>query len=432
MNYSIYLIYWIMILSFSKGLLAILGINETISQLIIEFLILLLFSIAVSNILRRKKINGLGLLINLLLLFVILLSFILTSIESIKPILFLRNFFIYYIFFYSLFNINLRSRQKEKIKKLIFYLFLIQVIAAFIKLFIIGTTENFIGIMSISEGSIATIMPLFAIVYLLSNYLIYKYIKYLILILLFISIGLISKKIGIIFYIGILYIYLIYISSSTKNIFLNMVLIQKFFKSIIYFSIIFSLFISLNPRTNPEHIVGGSIDIEYLISYSEAYQTLNTRENMGIEGDGRFDAPGIVLNKMFDTGIINVLFGFGPGELVKSTLTKYKKPLLEKYHIGYGGRLGLIWITMQIGLIGLVLFLTFHILLYKKVKKIYNRTKDKQYRVYLMTFLGFSIIYFLDFFTYSPSMILNPGLVLVYFYTFYYVLTYQKREFLNE
>jgi len=421
-----------MILSFSKGLLAILGINETISQLIIEFLILLLFSIAVSNILRRKKINGLGLLINLLLLFVILLSFILTSIESIKPILFLRNFFIYYIFFYSLFNINLRSRQKEKIKKLIFYLFLIQVIAAFIKLFIIGTTENFIGIMSISEGSIATIMPLFAIVYLLSNYLIYKYIKYLILILLFISIGLISKKIGIIFYIGILYIYLIYISSSTKNIFLNMVLIQKFFKSIIYFSIIFSLFISLNPRTNPEHIVGGSIDIEYLISYSEAYQTLNTRENMGIEGDGRFDAPGIVLNKMFDTGIINVLFGFGPGELVKSTLTKYKKPLLEKYHIGYGGRLGLIWITMQIGLIGLVLFLTFHILLYKKVKKIYNRTKDKQYRVYLMTFLGFSIIYFLDFFTYSPSMILNPGLVLVYFYTFYYVLTYQKREFLNE
>jgi hypothetical protein len=434
-NSNLYVISLILVLSFSKGLLAIFGVNETISQLIIEVLIVLLFMKSLLNVLSTRVFIAPAFLINLALLLLILFSYLLTDVNSIKLVLFIRNFFIYYLFFYALFNLNLTLVDKEKIKKLIIYLFFLQVVAAFIKLFIIGKTENFIGTMSIAEGSLATIMPLFAIVYLLSNYIVYKNINYIIIMLFFIAIGLISNKIGIIFYIGILYLYLIYIYSNSKSIFLNITFIKKFFMSIIYFSIIFSLFISLNPRTNPEGIVGGSVDIEYLMDYSESYQTLSTRKSMGIEGDGRFDAPGVAFRKMGEGGLINILFGFGPGELVKSSLTAYKNPLLDKYHIGYGGRIGLVWTMMQIGLIGLFIFLSFHMFLYRRVKSLYNQNIDNnEYKIYLMTFLGISIIYFLDFFTYSPSMILNPGLVLVYFYAYYYVDTYTatKEEISNE
>jgi len=418
----------ILILSFLKGLLALVGISETISQLAIEVLILFLFINSLFHVVSNGKILAPGFLINLFLILAILISFFLTDVNKIQMVLFIRNFFIYYIFFYSLFNLYLEDIHKEKIKQLIIYLFSLQVVASWIKLFLIGKAENFIGTISISEGSIATIMPLFAIVYLLSNYLVYKKIKYIYLMILFVGIGLISNKMGIIFYIGLLYIFLIYIYNKTGWFIINITFMKKILINSIYFIILFSLFVSLNPRANPEGIVGGSVDIEYLVAYSKDYQTLNTRKSIGIEGDGRFDAPFVALDRMTSSGFINTIFGFGPGELVKSSYTKYKKPLLDKYKIGYGGRIGFVWVMMQIGIIGVIIFLSFHIFLYIRVKEIYDKNIfNDEHQVYLMTFLGLSVVYFLDFFSYSPSMILNPALVLVYFYAYYYINSYTSK-----
>lgn len=429
-----YLICIILILAFNKGLLAILGLNETISQLLIEFLIIIMFinSILIKSI---DKIFILpAILINSTLVTFIIISFLLTDVNQVQMILFLRNFFIYYLFFYALFNSELNIINKEKIKLLIIYLFLLQLLATFIKLLLIGTTENYIGTISVGEGSIAAIMPLFAITYLLSIYLISKKIKYLILVLFFILTGLASNKIAIIFYIIILYIYLIYIYSNSKKIFLNFKFIKKLITAIVFLTIILSLFVSLNPRTNPEGKVGGSIDINYLIAYSKNYQTLDTRRTMGIEGDGRFDAPLVAMNRLTNASVTNIFVGFGPGELVKSSFTKYNKPLLEKYKIGYGGRIGLVWVLMQLGIIGLIIFLSFHISLFIKAMNIYKKynNQNESIKIYGLTFLGLSLIYFLDFFTYSPSLILNPALVLVYFYTFYYLYTFKLEGNIHE
>jgi len=431
-NVNFGIIAFIFTLSFFKGILVLVGISETITQLLIEGMIVLLLASASFHILQTRKLIAPVFLINLILIVFIFISFLLTDVNKIQLIIFIRKFFLYYLFFYSLYNIYLEDIHKEKLKKLIIYLFILQIIASWIKLFFIGRAENFIGTLSITEGSIATIMPLFAIVYLLSNYLVYRKNKYIYWIFLFVSIGLISNKMGIIFYIGLLYIFLIYIYTRSYYIFVNTAFIKKILLNSIYFLVLFSLFVSLNPRANPEGVVGGSVDIEYLISYSKEYQTLDTRKAIGIEGDGRFDAPFVAFDRMSTGGMLNILFGFGPGELVKSSYTKYKKPLLEKYHIGYGGRIGLVWVMMQIGLIGLVLFLLFHIFLFLRMKKLYNNINNNKDRVYIMTFLGISIVYFLDFFSYSPSMILNPALVLVYFYIYYYIDTYKQGVELNE
>ncbi len=430
-NLNYYFISIILILSFSKGLLSLIGINEMISQLMIESLIVLLFFKSMFNVFNEKKIFAPGFIINISLIAFIFISYLLTHADTIKLVFFIRNYFVYYMFFYTLFNINLSLEQKDKITKLIIFLFAIQIIGSFIKLLVIGTGENIIGIMSIDEGSLATTMPLMAISYLLSNYLAYKKIKYILIILLFIGVGLMSNKMGILFYVIILYVFLIYIYSEIKHPFLNTIFFKEIFIGIVFLVILFVLFVSLNPRANPEHKVGGSVDIEYLIEYSIRYQTLKTKDASGVEGDGRFDAPGVALDRMTDAGLLNVLVGFGPGELVLSSYLKYRNPLLEKYKIGYGGRIGLVQMIMQIGIIGTCILLLFHILLYVRIKKIYDehKTKDK-YKIYLMTFLGFSLIYFLDFFTYSVGLLTNPALVLVYFYTYYYLSTYRESSYI--
>ena len=411
------------------GALGLLGLSETNLQLSIEFLIVLLFTYSLLNVLKNKKFIGSGLIINLLLLSIITISFLLTDVNNIQMILFIRKFGIYYLFFYALFNINLGTIQKDKLLKLIVFLFLIQIPAAFIKLIVLGTQEKIVGTISIAEGSLATIMPLMAISYLIANYLEFKNVKYIVLILLFLAIGLISNKMGILFYVIILFVVLSYfysIKSSKGFSFLNIIFIKKMIIVSVILVLIFLAFISLNPRANPEGVVGGSIDIEYLINYTDRYQNLKIKGSR-VEGDGRFEAPLVALDRLGEGGLLNVLLGFGPGDIIKSSFTSFQDPLLSKYNIGYGGRLALVWILMQIGFIGLILVLFFNLLLFKKLWAVYktNSTSEK-FSVIVLTSLGFSLIYFLDFFTYSAGMIQSPGMATVYYFAIYYVLSYEQ------
>jgi hypothetical protein len=428
---NFYIIAIIFVLGFCKGVLILIGVFEPAIQLIIDILIIILFFNSMLYVFKHKKIIVVGFTVNIFLFIVIITSFLLTDVNDIQLLIFIRKFAIYYLFFYALFNINLDPIYKDKLLKLLMFLFVIQIPAAFIKLGVLGgTMEDYIGTMSIQEGSLATIMPLMAISFLITNYLEFKKVKYIIFILLFIAIGLISDKMGLLFYIILLFMVLTYIFSKRYSDFLqiNMTLIRNILINTFFLIIIFAAFVSLNPRANPEHQIGGSIDIEYLIEFIADYQTLHEKGST-IEGEGRFEAPVVALEKMRRGGYINVLFGFGPGEIVKSSFTPYVKPLLEKYNIGYGGRIGLVWMGMQIGLVGMVVFLLFHLLLLKKLLQVYNsESTNEKLGILTLTAIGFSVIYFLDFFTYSTEMIQNPGMATSYFFVIYYVLDEYNSE----
>lgn len=427
------LIALIFIISFTKGLFELVGVQETLLQLIIEGLILLFAFLSLTNILRNQKIILPAFYIVLALSIVTFLSYLITDVSSLQFALYFRKLFIYILFFYALFNIKLTLLQKNKILSLLSILFLIQIPATLIKLTILGgTLEKIVGTMSVMEGSLATIMPLLPIVYLISHYLEYQEKKKMIYVLLFIGIGLMSNKLGILFYVIGLFAVLSYLNARTKFLLPNFKLIKKMFISSIYALIIFSLFVTLNPRANPEHKVGGSIDIEYLQNFVEDYQTLDLKN--GVEGDGRFDAPFVAFDRLYNGGLINIIFGFGPGEIVESSFTRYRNPLLEKYNIGYGGRLGVVWIMMQVGLLGLLLFSYFHIYFFKEMFKLYKKnilTKDES--IILLAVICFSIIFFIDFFTYSSLLILSPGVTLSYYFGIYYIFSvYRGRKEINE
>ena len=201
-----------------------------------------------------------------------------------------------------------------------------------------------------------------------------------------------------------------------------------FFTSI-YISIIFALFVTLNPRANPEHRIGGSIDIEYLIKFTADYNTLKLKGST-VEADGRSDAPFVAFEKLSKGGLLNVLIGCGPGDIVKSSFIKGDDPLLSKYNIGYGGRLGIVWMMIQVGLVGVVLFLSFHLILFYKACKFYkNLNKGNKKEIFTaLTILSISIIYFIDFFTYSSQMLYSPSVAITYFIAMYYLISYKKEK----
>jgi len=423
---KIFVVYIIFILSFSKGVLELMGISETILQLIIESLIVVLFLMASLNVVKTKTIKGPGLVVFFILVGYSVISFLLNEVSGIQFFFFLRKLILYILFFYSLFNLKIPQADKQRVIKLLTILFIIQIPAAFIKLVVLGgTLEKIVGTMSINEGSLATIMPLFPIAYLINIYLEDNKIKNLILIGLFFFIGLMSNKLGIIMYIIVLFVLLTYLNSNSKYYLINLKFIKKMAINSFFLILIIGLFMSLNPRANPENKVGGSININYLIEFTENYQTLDQED--GTDGDGRFDAPFVSFERLSNAGIKNVFFGFGPGDIVKSSFFKFDNPLLEKYNIGYGGRIGLVWILMQLGVLGVIIFLVFHLYLLNRVYKIYRlKRKSMEIKILTSTVLGFFFIFFVDFFSYSTEMIENPGMAMTYFFGIFYILTLRQ------
>ena len=422
--------YILFILAFFEGALELIGINKTYTQLLIDILIMSMFFISLIFMVNRKDIILLGSKITIVFLLFIIVSFLLTDLTSLYLILFLRKFYIYILFLYALLNIEFEEEDKESLFKLLITLFLIQIPAAFIKLIVLGgTLENIVGTMSVAEGSLATIMPLFGISYVISLYLNDNRIKYILLILLFLSIGLISNKLGILFYIFILFIFLtiLYAKKRTNSFFFNISFFKNMSKVVIYLLIIFVLFVSINPRSNPEHKVGGSIDIDYLIKFTENYNNLKLKGSK-VEGDGRGDAPFVAFKRLENGGLINILVGYGPGDIVTSSFLPYTDPLLEKYNIGYGGRLGVVWIMMQLGLIGMIIFVIFQISLFLKVYKKYSEMTIEKDVIKILSILGIIMIFFLDFFTYSSELLYSAGITIVYYFLIYYAITYQNKK----
>lgn len=418
-------------ISFTKGIWELLGINESMVQLIIDFIIISIFFISLIFITQKKSMVAPGFKIISTFFIIVVISYLLNNVTTTHLILFLRKFFIYVIFFYSIINIDFNEIQKNNILKLLIVLFTIQVLAAFIKLIVLGgTQEKIVGTISVMEGSLATIMPLLAISFLISMYLFKKRIIYIVYTLLFMAIGLISNKLGILFYIFILFIILtfLYTKKLTNSNLFNLPFLLYMSKIGFYLVVIFGLFVSLNPRANPENKVGGSIDIEYLSKYTEDYNTLQLKGSR-VEADGRADAPGVALTKLSNGGLFNLILGYGPGDIVQSSLLKYENPLLEKYNMGYGARLGQVWILMQLGLLGLVVFAMYHIYIFKCLyNNFMSNNLNQEKNIILLGILGISIIFFMDFFTYSSQILYSPGVTLLYYYCIYHGLTITKKE----
>jgi len=270
--------------------------------------------------------------------------------------------------------------------------------------------------MSISSGSIATIIPMLAIVVVYPIY--YKKSRkiFFIYTALLTFIGIVSKKGAILFYIPLLVLVLYFI---------NLVKVKR--KILDYGKIVRGLFVALLlgyliirlvPRFNPEYEVWGSFDTDFVVNFISDYVT-RTNYNSNDQVTGRLSAIPIIWGYLDNIAPIKFFIGLGPGDILKTGLVGGQENVLQhEYQFGYGSRIGVWWFVFQIGLFGFFAYFIYHVKIIKYIFNNYPNYRLNSEAIHLKYSIVVTIgIILLDIITYSTVSIENyTTFVLAYSY----------------
>jgi len=405
---SYYLIYFLFIMSFFQGYMQIIGISDSITRTIIHLgiLLLFLFSLVVTSFTKETFISIAFTL--LIFLLISIMSFLNSSLNILELLLFLKLYFIPLLFFISILNLNLDKYYLKKILNLIIILFILQIPFTVLKILSIGFSENYIGSVSVSSGSVATILPLIAISYIIVNMENIKPIYVNTLIPMFLLVAVASNKLAMIVYLVIIIIAIYFIKNGIKGL-LKISLVNKVIQASLLVGSLLYIVISYNPRFLPQRSMS---TLDSALLYVENY----TQRDDGLDNaKGASRLSGLEEGFKLVTSKDSLLLGLGAGNLIKSSFSRYESPALEKYGLGYGVRTGLMQFIMQIGVLGTISYLSLIFLIFKKMSIEKNTPESLFGKVFIILFL-------LDFFTYSTVLMKQPSMSLTFFFAMAYIL----------
>lgn len=432
-NFTLFLICTIITLTFVQGSLELMDIITAKQNILVQDLIIyfLFFIVVIKNVVIKKEGRFPFLLYVVMYVTISILSYSLNNVELFSMLMFFRWTLLSIIVFYIFFNIVFSESNYDLIKNYFILLFVSQLVVAIIKFCMIGITEPYIGTMSYRSGSLTTCFSLMGISYAFTMYLYKKNLIYLIYILGFILFSIIGGKRATVFYIPLLLfvLYCAYNNMLLSKGFLEFKFVKPFLSIIILIIGLSYLYITLTPSLNPEGKTGGSIDLNYVGNFLESYN-FNKRGRYA-DYYGRGDAPGAVLRLIRKEE--KILLGFGAGDLVPN---RYNNPhglrladfIGIKYNIGYGARTGVLWMILQVGILGTSLYLLFYVLLFNQLRKRIKYYNDNDNKILGIILIGIFVIFILDYFTYSTVMIKSRQVV----YPFMFFLScYLKGEINN-
>jgi len=409
-------------MAFSQGLFSFCGIPTAVPRTIMELSIVLLFmkSFCEKSI-NKSSFIVFGLLPMTGFLFVAFLSFYMSNEPVLAFILFCRHVFIFYFFFLALLNLNLPQRTISKFNYYLIFLFLIQIPANLIKFFTIGQKEGLgIGTMSMEAGSLTTMFTLFAIAFSFAFYLFKKHKRYLILIIGFFVFSLIGEKRAVAFYLPVLMLMMYYLYTKHLNYKRKLFFYRSYYVNLFLIIVISTFGIYTASRLilslNPQRVIGGVFDIQYIGNKIVGYSVLTTESGAQL---GRFGATVHSLQFLKKAGPIKVLFGTGAGSLITSQILPERAKKVTDITSKFGiesGITGFVWFFLQSGVLGVMFLLCLYSAIFKKAYKAYKYSSDESYRAIALGFLGVNIVFFLDFFTYSRTSLTSGVLTPVYFY----------------
>jgi len=389
MKYFLHFIFWASI--FFEGVFQLLGIPSFIYKPLYPGIPLVLFTMVLFQNFDGIKLPAIKYV--LLLFPLIIISGVINGINTFDIVYF--TVFLLYPIFYFYVVINDASLNIKRLARLVVFLILIQIPAVLIKFSILGISEKgAIGTMSTGMGSLSAIFPLFIIAFLLP--LFYKRNKkiYILLIGLFTFFGIVGEKRAIYVMIPILILFSIISYSLIKSFSLNTKLIRTWGYSFVAGGIILYSIIVLNPSLNPENKVGGSFDPHYVYDYTMDYTSSETKSLKEI----RRSAGLIYFMNYSVSNLKTALVGDGAGNLIQSGYSSNPGTMLDHYGVRYGGRMGVIWMILQVGFIGLLIFLLIHFRLFSAFKK---RLNNRRSNVLYAGYINLLFVLCLDFFFYS-------------------------------
>jgi hypothetical protein len=311
---------------------------------------------------------------------------------------FLRYTVLSYLYFLVIINENNIVRLRKVIRWIII-LVIIQIPAAIIKYLIMGISEKgAIGTLSEGAGSVSAIFPLLVIAIVLPYYLKSKKSILLLLILGFFLFAVIGEKRAIAFFTPFVFLlgYIFYSLVNNKK--LRFLFSGKLYLIIILSVFAFVLGAKIIPSLNPERKVWGTFDYKYVLDYTEDYRS---SEEESFSQMRREAAVKYFSSLILHSEFLRFSFGDGPGKLIQSRYKDDSGNLMTYYYgVRYGGRMGFVWLLLQVGYLGTFVFLWFFLDSFLLVKK--NITKHPLYLSYLLLV----VVFFLDTFVYSISFII--------------------------
>jgi len=423
MKFIKFLIKLIFIVAFFRGFLeTYLNIAPEISGSFCEALIVLLMIYVFFFQFNKLKIPGLPYLLIFILVSVV--SKFTNHIPFILLISFLRHYLIGIIFFYLILNLKFAENDLISIWKLILFLIIIQIPFAVFKLLTIGAAETpMIGSIANLGGSISTILPMLGTVIFASFYFYNGSRKNLLIILGLLFCGFVGLKRAISIYVPLTFIitYLSFHFLEKKKNITSLFASKTVVLVIISAPICFYLLVRLSPSLNQENKIWGSFNPGFTIDYMQSYETRKDyNELLGnrLDGTGRYDAWQAAQTYIHQ-GSYSVLQGIGPG-YIETTVNGGSDQALARMSLGYGvAMIGGVRIFLQIGFIGLAVYLFFHMKIFMRImRKFKYRLVKSNIDIYVFIAIVSFFVFFIDILTYSPTMLLEPAIG----FTFYFIL----------
>lgn len=428
-----FIIYTILSVAFTAGSLELLF--NISSNLIRQFMELLIWGLAafVFLVSSKKEIPGWRYLVGFFI--VCLISFLINDVTIVQLLLFLRMFFRIVAIFVLFHHIQLNLRTADKLTRFIILLFITQIFVSIGKYLMIGQTEPVIGTMSVLGGSLSAVFSLVGISFAFSAYLFEKKWRYLMLIVGFFLIPVASGAKGMIFFMAALLL-IQYFYFWKRGGFFSFARILKLLPLLAFIFLLVYVGIRLNPQLNPERQIGGSFDPDYVINHIDSY--LNPgRPIRGAEYFGRGEAPYAVYTLLREYGLVHLLFGLGPGDIIMSRYTFPRHEIhweegitAMKYGIGYGARTGLLFTALQVGLLGLIFYFLLITKMFKRMMGAFyqpgNISKTRQ--IFLLGLIGSYWIFVLDFLFYSRTFTEWIQILVPVFFAYHYVLSLERNK----
>jgi len=341
----------------------------------------------------RQKINLFGMKVIVGFLVIVFVSILFNGSNLISALLFLRLLFRYYLLLLAILNLDFEEKQMKLINNILIFIFLAQLPLSVVKMIIYGPSERSLAL---SSHSVSAIIPLIAIGFLLSFYFFYRRsLVYILLSLGFVGFSIIGEKRAFFLFLGISIVYIgWFFRNDVKNL-LKYILI-----GILLFTVSSYFIFRLIPSLNPQNKVWGKFDPGYVLNYSYHYTTQTSPQKKTI---GRTSTSINIFNRLYDQGIDNFLFGFGPGIIIMSMFETFDMRELTstKFGVGYGTN-GLSWLGLQVGYLGAIVFFLLFYLILRRAHDYFKKETDSYWCSFALGMCVFTFIFLLSSLTYSP------------------------------
>lgn len=420
------MVYVLFLVVFMQGLLEIMGVSMSLLKAIIEVLVWCYFLMVLFD--RNsppQHIPGVFILLGFVIFY--LIAILLAGSLNFDSYSYFRHHLNAFIIFAATFLYSFPPRRLFSINRFIFFLMVLQIAASVVKLYVGGRSEEYVGTMVITTGTLHTIFPIFAIIFMVYAWIYLGREKhYLLYIVGFLFMGWVGDKRGIYFYLVIVLALLFWrrFRTQQKGRFIPVSVLRWAPLIPVIIAGIFYLGVRLTPTLNPEKKIWGSYDAQFLTTYLYYYNVMDVKKD---DYRGRFGGTYILVREFFrGDGVMiqrkvstkTVLTGFGPDRHIGLIPERIRK--LESIGIYrppgflYTGFTQSLLATGFIGVIFLLWIFLFYIRKVSKVSRMHDLNPYWKTIVNSTSMLG--VLFLLDYFTYSSTFYSNNTIYLTFFF----------------